>query len=658
MFEGMTVFLMFGLAGAVMVTCALARSSWRRTRAAVCVLIGAAVVVYAHWRLSGLGTVQPEGPAEAIAIFGFAAIELACLFDLLVFLLMMSRTTDRRPEADRHERRLRALPACELPDVDVWIATMNEEWAIIEKTIIGAQGIDWPVDRLRIWVLDDGRRDWLKMRCRELGVRYVARADNRDRKAGNHNNALAVTRAPFILSLDADFVPFPNILWRTLGFFEDARVGIVQTPQSFYNVDPMRQNLRLHSTLPCELAMFYRVQQPARDAWDAAFYVGSCAVLRRAALEDAGGFETTTDIEDQATAIRLLVRGWVTRYLAETLSVGLAPESPAALHDQRNRWCRGSIQILFLRYGPFGRGLPLLHRLFFLQTHWYLGSLSAVIFAAAPALVWLFGWRMMPGYADWSLLGMPILLFASVGIGLSWLSDRLWAPFIWHGLHLYTAVEMVPTALATLVKPFGRPLVHILPVTLKGSVARARRGDRPTFVVLMMLFVLVGGGMMSAAAFDRTVLPRPEGVAALAFWTAYSLGVITIALFCCFSPAHVRAEERFRVRSGAFLDCGDGERPVDVVDLSLGGARLDVGCAAPGHTPSLILRIPGVGTVPCIGVWRNRTMLGVRFVNLGTAERKALIRFLYTVPERRCEAGEIQTGAVARGLMRRFLSPT
>src|ERR671927_91358 len=111
-----------------------------------------------------------------------------------------------------------------LPDVDVWIATYNEEWDILEKSIVGAKSLEWPAGKLRIWVLDDGRRDWLRVKCEGLGVTWVTRPDNRHRKAGNHNHALGLTSAPFILSLDADFVPFPNILYRTLGFFADDRI--------------------------------------------------------------------------------------------------------------------------------------------------------------------------------------------------------------------------------------------------------------------------------------------------------------------------------------------------------------------------------------------------------------------------------------------------
>ena len=111
-----------------------------------------------------------------------------------------------------------------------------EERPILEKTILGLKQLDWPPEKLNIFVLDDGRRAWLRDLCAAHGVQYVTRPDNRDRKAGNHNHALTVSTAPFIVSMDADFVPFPNFIYRTIGFFRDPTVAIVQTPQCFYNV--------------------------------------------------------------------------------------------------------------------------------------------------------------------------------------------------------------------------------------------------------------------------------------------------------------------------------------------------------------------------------------------------------------------------------------
>jgi cellulose synthase (UDP-forming) len=144
--------------------------------------------------------------------------------------MALLRPRDRTQEADTHEDRLRALRPELLPDVDVFIATYNEPIDVLEKTINGALALDWPADRLRVHVLDDGKRAWLETYCAELGARYRTRHDNSHAKAGNINAAIAATSAPYFMVLDADFVPQQNFLYRAMGFFEDSKVGIVQIP--------------------------------------------------------------------------------------------------------------------------------------------------------------------------------------------------------------------------------------------------------------------------------------------------------------------------------------------------------------------------------------------------------------------------------------------
>jgi len=385
------------------------RPSTAVARVGASVTVLATVIIYLIWRYGRLGDMPAGGSAEAVWMWSFLLVETACLLSFALLAVLLSRSLERQrtQQPDSGEARLRSLEAAELPRVDVWIATYNEEWAILEKTIIGALAIDWPPELLRIWVLDDGRRDWLRDECAGMGVGYLTRPDNAGRKAGNHNNALATTGAPFILSVDADFVVYPNILYRTLGLFDDPEVAIVQTPQAYFNIDPTRRALDLGQRSPHGydgIDMFYRTLQPARDAWRSAFYCGTSAVLRRTALEDIGGFVTITDIEDQATSVKLLSCGWRVAFLNEVLSNGLAAESGAAYHDQRNRWCRGSLQICYTSFGPFGHGLRPMQRMLFLQEDWVLGSICPIVFCLAPGVVWLSEWRVSP--ANWRVGGV------------------------------------------------------------------------------------------------------------------------------------------------------------------------------------------------------------------------------------------------------------
>jgi cellulose synthase (UDP-forming) len=261
------------------------------------------------------------------------------LADALILYISFLRTTDRHAEADRHEARLRAAPADRLPSVDVYIPTFNEPLEVLEKTITGALCLDYP--NFSVWALDDGRRPWLKTFCETKGIGYLTRPDNSDAKAGNINHALTKTNAEFVAIFDADFIPQRDFLTRTMGFFSDPKIGIVQVPHAFYNHDVMQANLALRKTLPDDQRFFFEAIMPSRDGWNAAFCCGSNSVTRRAALRAIGDALPTQSItEDMLLSLLMLRKGYITRYLCERLAFGLAPESLNAFFVQRKRWAR------------------------------------------------------------------------------------------------------------------------------------------------------------------------------------------------------------------------------------------------------------------------------------------------------------------------------
>ncbi len=150
---------------------------------------------------------------------------------------------------------------------------------MLEKTIVGALCLDYP--NFKVWVLDDGRREWLRKYCDGKGVGYLTRPDNAHAKAGNINHAVPLTNGEYIAIFDADFIPQRQFLMRTLGFFQDSKIGTVQIPHSFYNSDPLQTNLALQKSLPDDQRFFFEAIMPSRDAWDAAFCCGSNSVTRR-----------------------------------------------------------------------------------------------------------------------------------------------------------------------------------------------------------------------------------------------------------------------------------------------------------------------------------------------------------------------------------------
>ncbi|MBB5844375.1 cellulose synthase (UDP-forming) [Conyzicola lurida] len=176
--------------------------------------------------------------------------------------------------------------------VDVFITTYNEEVDLVMRTARAAVAIEYPHTT---WILDDGNRAEIRAAAEALGIGVITRsADWVDRprhaKAGNLNNALLETAGEFILILDADQVPDPRILDRTLGYFKDPMVALVQTPQWFENVPKA-------DVLGSQAPLFYGPIQQSKDGWNAAFFCGSNAILRRESLMQLGISRYVTEVE-------------------------------------------------------------------------------------------------------------------------------------------------------------------------------------------------------------------------------------------------------------------------------------------------------------------------------------------------------------------------
>ncbi len=142
-------------------------------------------------------------------------------------------------------------------------------------------------------------------------------------------------------------------------FLRDQKLAVLQTPQHFYSPDPFERNLDLFQAVPSEDELFYGVVQDGNDFWNAASFCGSCAVLRRSALEEVGGVAVETVTEDAQTSLRMQMRGWNTAYINIPQAAGLATERLSGHVRQRIRWARGMIQNLRIENPLFAPGLKL-----------------------------------------------------------------------------------------------------------------------------------------------------------------------------------------------------------------------------------------------------------------------------------------------------------
>jgi cellulose synthase (UDP-forming) len=621
-------------------------------RVAVFVVVWLVVARYLEWRI--FTTVLPAGGTwyQVGWIWFCLFVELLTFTDQFILYLTFLRRADRRSEADQHERRLRSLPDDALPSVDVFIPTYDEPFEVLEKTITGALCLDYP--NIQIWVLDDGRRPWLRALCTQKGAGYLTRADNLNAKAGNINHALTKTSGEFFAIFDADFVPQRNFLMRTMGFFADSKVGIVQIPHAFYNEDPMQANLGLHRGLPDEQRFFFDSIMPARDGWDGAFCCGSNSVTRRAALRAVGDALPTQSItEDILLTLVLLRKGYVTRYLCEPLAIGLAPESLDAFFVQRQRWARGAIQTLYLAAGPLGPGLGLMHRLLFFPTHWLSLGLRALMVVVVPIV---FMWTGLAPVVDVTPESVFYYLFPAIlalNGGISWFAPHVHFPLAAQVSATIQSFKLLPTVLGTLVKPTG----HAFRVTPKGAAARRASYAAEIFWPSAILMALTVVGVVLNTIPEWRMIDHPAALPMVAFWSVVNVIVLFFVCMTSLQARMGRTEERFDVDETVLIQTGTGEQlsgRVSNISLSGAGVTLGSGIDCPRAGEPLRVHIMQVGWVDAVIAQQRSRLIGVRFKLPQSLERDLLIRKLFTVA--RLKRNDVVACSVNRAMLKNIWS--
>src|SRR5690606_37187104 len=220
-------------------------------------------------------------------------------------------------------------------------------------------------------------------------------------KAGNINSALPKTHGQYIAIFDCDHVPTRSFLQVCVGWFlKDPKLAMLQTPHVFFSPDPLEKNLDVFQQVPNEGRLFYGLTQDGNDLWNATFFCGSCAVLRREPLLDVGGVAVESVTEDALTALKMNRKGYNTAYLAVPLAAGLATESLSRHIGQRIRWARGMAQILRSHNPWLGKGLKLSQRICYASAglHFFYG-LPRLVFLTAPLAYLFFGARVFESSA-------------------------------------------------------------------------------------------------------------------------------------------------------------------------------------------------------------------------------------------------------------------
>ena len=490
------------------------------------------------------------------------------------------------------KRRVAPLPKNQSlwPTVDVFIPTYNEDPEITRVTATAAMMLDYPKEKLHVYILDDGsteqRRNnpklasaaWQRYRemqkmAASLGAGYLAREKNEFAKAGNLNAALQQTNSDLILILDCDHVPAQDFLQKTVGWFlRDKKMFLVQTPHFFINPDPLERRMGSFGSAPSEHEMFYRANHPAMDLWNASFFCGSAAVLRRKYVEEVGGIAGETITEDAETALALHAKGYTSAYIDRPMICGLSPETLEDFLVQRTRWCQGMLQIGLLKNPALLPGLDVVQRICYTSAYlfWFFGF-ARFLFFIAPTLFILFGLKI------YHASSMQVLAFAMPSLVTSFItSDYLFGKFRWpmysecyEGLQ---SIFLLPAVLGVICNP-RKPTFKVTP---KGrSLAEDSFSNLAGPYYLMVGIMLLSVPM---AVYEWFVHPLYRDVLMICLaWLLYNLFIVFASLGIFWERSHIRRHHRFPARGKATVTLEKNQSIIidgEITDLSLSGIGL------------------------------------------------------------------------------------
>jgi cellulose synthase (UDP-forming) len=533
-------------------------------------------VVYLAWRIgwSGRGA-SPLAFAMLLLteIYGFWALGVLTWFS-------WSRPPAERPFATPGR------------SVDVYVCTYDEPAEVIMATLAGCRALTYPHTT---YLLDDGRRPEMKQIAELAGARYLTREDNSHAKAGNLNAALPRTEGELVLVLDADHVPMPDALDALVGYFDDERMAVVQTPHDFFNHDSVQHYVVGRH----EQSLFYRVVCPGKDRHGAAYWCGSAALIRRRSLLEIGGVATETIAEDFHTTIRLLRHGWRSRYHDEVLVQGLAPHDLDGYLLQRDRWARGNLAVFTLPESPLRADTlsPLQRLSYFASLAAYLAPPMRLLLLLTLGLVlWTGELPMKVSALALAALWLPaVTLNLSAGAALARGYMRI--PETAH--YELLTMEIYTRALRCIVRP-GKTKFKVTPK--QGADGGGLEAVRKLHLVLFCI-VLLGVGTLMRLLDLAGVGPLPDmpGIAAV---IVPVLGLIELRRLLRTTWAVGRRRQRrlvYRFEGDAEAHCflPSGHVGARLVDASSAGVGLVADAPIEvGARPAVLLELADAAGVP------------------------------------------------------------
>lgn len=408
----------------------------RKRNVALFIFTAVLMIIYLLWRLLFTLPLDQGIPQMAFAVLLLIAETVTTLTTFELYY--------RKVKADSGHLAMPVILPEDYPDVDVVIATHNEPVDVLFKTANACTYMDYPdQSRVHIYFADDGCREEVAALAAELGIGYIPCEDNKHAKSGNLNNALEHTDSPLIATFDADMIPRSSFLVDTVPYFllpryiqdgesgawryrtadefdENLKIGLIQTPQSFYNLDLFQFNLFAENEIPNEQDFFSREVNQMRNSSNACAYTGSNAVILRSGMEEIGGFPYHTITEDFETSCRLQMAGYITYATDKVEAHGLSTTDVRSMMRQRIRWARGVIQSIQNTRVIFSHKISFPARITYLCSFLYWWSFfNRIIFILAPIMFALFDFQVV-NCTLWQLLvfWLPSYFFYSKSMKL------------------------------------------------------------------------------------------------------------------------------------------------------------------------------------------------------------------------------------------------
>jgi cellulose synthase (UDP-forming) len=611
---------------------------------------------YGYWRVAQ--TVEffrdPANHWGALDAFFILSLILAETYAFVILFLGYFQTIwplRRAPVAlpdDEHE----------WPHIDVLIPTYNEPLDVVRFTALGALNIDWPAEKLHIYLLDDGRRKEFERFAFEAGIGYKTRSDNKHAKAGNINTALKTMSSPYVAIFDCDHVPTRSFLQMTMGWMlRDRKLAMLQTPHHFYSPDPFERNLQQFRIIPNEGELFYGIVQDGNDFWNSTFFCGSCAVLRREALDQIGGIAVETVTEDAHTSLRMQMNGWNTAYINIPQAAGLATERLSAHVGQRIRWARGMIQILRIDNPLFAPGLKWPQRLcYFNAMMHFLYAVPRLIFLTAPLIYLILSHTNVPGY--WAAIlayALPHLILSNVT------NSRIQGEHrhsFWNEIYetVLSPYILLPTLMALINPKLGK-----FNVTTKGGLVRRTYFDTRIAQPFLILLLFNFAGLLVAIPryfiWDRD---RPGTVLMNVLWSVFNIIILGVTTAVAREMKQLRSTVRISIVTPVTATLPDGTvLDGETIDMSSGGTsiRFSQAVKQPPET-ELQLSFPMPSATYKLHaklVSADSEAVRVKFENLSIAEQEVVTMVLYSRADSWLGWGESrESDNVLRSLARIF----